>query len=382
MRKTGGELLSTLKDPVLKRAKELLKKMNNKIKNVAIVSLSSGLLGEDFIQFETEIGFQRLKDLGLNVKCMPNSQKGIKYIGEHPEKRAEDLIEAFRDPEIDMILTAIGGDDTYRLLPYLFDDNALADAVSDKVFLGFSDTTINHFMLHKVGLKTFYGQSFVSDICELSNDMLPYTKKYFEELIRTGSIREITPSDVWYEERKEFTAEQIGKPLVSHDNQGFELLQGPSLFFGEILGGCIDSLYDMFNGDRYADMPVICKKYGLFPDKDDWKGRIILFESSEEKPSPEVYGKTLEYLKNEGVFDSVSGVLAGKPMDETYAEDYKKLLVEVIDNPDLPIVFNVNIGHATPRCIIPFGVNAVVDAEKQVISFDRNESYRSNGDYE
>ena len=374
--------MSTLKDPVLKRAKELLKKMNNKIKNVAIVSLSSGLLGEDFIQFETEIGFQRLKDLGLNVKCMPNSQKGIKYIGEHPEKRAEDLIEAFRDPEIDMILTAIGGDDTYRLLPYLFDDNALADAVSDKVFLGFSDTTINHFMLHKVGLKTFYGQSFVSDICELSNDMLPYTKKYFEELIRTGSIREITPSDVWYEERKEFTAEQIGKPLVSHDNQGFELLQGPSLFFGEILGGCIDSLYDMFNGDRYADMPVICKKYGLFPDKDDWKGRIILFESSEEKPSPEVYGKTLEYLKNEGVFDSVSGVLAGKPMDETYAEDYKKLLVEVIDNPDLPIVFNVNIGHATPRCIIPFGVNAVVDAEKQVISFDRNESYRSNGDYE
>ena len=374
--------MSTLKDPVLKRAKELLKKMNNKIKNVAIVSLSSGLLGEDFIQFETEIGFQRLKDLGLNVKCMPNSQKGIKYIGEHPEKRAEDLIEAFRDPEIDMILTAIGGDDTYRLLPYLFDDNALADAVSDKVFLGFSDTTINHFMLHKVGLKTFYGQSFVSDICELSNDMLPYTKKYFEELIRTGSIREITPSDVWYEERKEFTAEQIGKPLVSHDNQGFELLQGPSLFFGEILGGCIDSLYDMFNGDRYADMPVICKKYGLFPDKDDWKGRIILFESSEEKPSPEVYGKTLEYLKNEGVFDSVSGVLAGKPMDETYAEDYKKLLVEIIDNPDLPIVFNVNIGHATPRCIIPFGVNAVVDAEKQVISFDRNESYRSNGDYE
>ena len=382
MRKTGGELLSTLKDPVLKRAKELLKKMNNKIKNVAIVSLSSGLLGEDFIQFETEIGFQRLKDLGLNVKCMPNSQKGIKYIGEHPEKRAEDLIEALRDPEIDMILTAIGGDDTYRLLPYLFDDNALADAVSDKVFLGFSDTTINHFMLHKVGLKTFYGQSFVSDICELSNDMLPYTKKYFEELIRTGGIREITPSDVWYEERKEFTAEQIGKPLVSHDNQGFELLQGPSLFFGEILGGCIDSLYDMFNGDRYADMPVICKKYGLFPDKDDWKGRIILFESSEEKPSPEVYGKTLEYLKNEGVFDSVSGVLAGKPMDETYAEDYKKLLVEIIDNPDLPIVFNVNIGHATPRCIIPFGVNAVVDAEKQVISFDRNESYRSNGDYE
>ena len=57
-----------------------------------------------------------------------------------------------------MILCAIGGDDTYRLLPFLFEHNELADAVSDKVFLGFSDTTINHFMLHKVGMKTFYGQ--------------------------------------------------------------------------------------------------------------------------------------------------------------------------------------------------------------------------------
>ena len=56
-------------------------------------------------------------------------------------------------------------------------------------------------------------------------------------------------------------------------------------------------------------------------------------------------------------------------MDETYAEEYKRLLVEVIDNPDLPIVFNINIGHATPRCILPFGVEAFVDTEKQVIRF-------------
>lgn len=218
--------------------------MINKIKNVAIVSLSSGLLGENFIKYETEIGFQRLKDLGLNVKCMPNSLKGIKYLEEHPEKRAEDLLSAFRDSEIDMILTAIGGDDTYRLLPYLLEDNVLADAVSDKVFLGFSDTTINHFMLYKVGLKTFYGQSFISDICELSNEMLPYTKKYFEELIRTGHISEVIPSDIWYEERKEYTPDQIGKPRVSHNNQGFELLQGATRFSGKILGGCIDSMYD------------------------------------------------------------------------------------------------------------------------------------------
>ena len=339
------------------------------IKTVGIVSLSSGILGESRIRFETETGIRRLEEYGLNIKFMPHALMGLDYLKAHPEKRADDLLLAFHDPEIDMILCAIGGDDTYRLLPYLFEHDELANSVTDKVFLGFSDTTINHLMLHKVGLTTFYGQAFLPDICELSSEMLPYTRKYFEELINTENISEICPSDIWYEERKSFGIDQAGKPLISHPNSGFELLQGPSVFSGKILGGCIDSIYDMFNGDRYADMPVLCKKYHLFPDPEDWKGRILLLETSEEKPSPEKYRKALEYLKQTGVFEAVSGLLVGKPMDETYAQEYRLLLTKVIDRPDLPIVFNLNVGHSLPRCIIPFGINAFVDVNKQVIRF-------------
>lgn len=339
------------------------------IKNIAIVSLSRGIAGEPFIRFEIEIGLKRLKEYGLNVKFMPNALMGVDYIKAHPEKRAEDLLEAFRDPEINMILCAIGGDDTYRISPYLFDRDELAEAVTDKVFLGFSDTTLNHFMLHKVGLRTFYGQAFMSDICELGPEILPYTRKYFEELISAGTIREIRPSELWYEEREKFSPDEVGKERTAHTDHGFELLQGPPVFSGKILGGCIDSMYDMFNGERYDDMPAVCSKYQLFPSAEEWKGRIILLESSEEKPSPEVYRKSLEYLKEAGVFGAVSGVLAGKPMDEAYMDEYRQLLTEVIDNPELPIVYNVNVGHSTPRCIVPFGVEAVVDAEKQIIRF-------------
>ena len=339
------------------------------IKTVGIVSLSSGILGESRIRFETETGIRRLEEYGLNIKFMPHALMGLDNLKAHPEKREDDLLLAFHDPEIDMILCAIGGDDTYRLLPYLFDHDELANSVTDKLFLGFSDTTINHLMLHKVGLTTFYGQAFLPDICELSSEMLPYTRKYFEELINTENISEICPSDIWYEERKSFGIDQAGKPLISHPNSGFELLQGPSVFSGKILGGCIDSIYDMFNGDRYADMPVLCKKYHLFPDPEDWKGRILLLETSEEKPSPEKYRKALEYLKQTGVFEAVSGLLVGKPMDETYAQEYRLLLTKVIDRPDLPIVFNLNVGHSLPRCIIPFGINAFVDVNKQVIRF-------------
>jgi muramoyltetrapeptide carboxypeptidase LdcA involved in peptidoglycan recycling len=33
------------------------------------------------------------------------------------------------------------------------------------------------------------------------------------------------------------------------------------------------------------------------------------------------------------------------------------------------IVFNLNVGHALPRCIVPFGVPAHVDAAEQTIKF-------------
>ena len=47
-----------------------------------------------------------------------------------------------------------------------------------------------------------------------------------------------------------------------------------------------------------------------------------------------------------------------------YFEKAKKL------NPnDEDILYNLNVGHATPRAIIPFGVKAQVDVNEQVIRF-------------
>lgn len=339
------------------------------IKTIGIVSLSAGTIGEPFVKHELDIGVKRLESYGLKVKFLPHALMGRDYISKHPDKRAEDLLDALRDPEIDMILCAIGGDDTYRLLPFLFDNGELEKAVTEKVFLGFSDSTFNHLMLHKVGLRTFYGQSFLADICEIDEDMLPYSKKYFEELIRTGTISRITPSEVWYDGRSDFSPEVVGTSMPSHPDRGFELLQGPGEFSGKILGGCIDSIYDIFNNERYADSVEVCRKYGILPDAADWKGRILLLESSEEKMPPERYEAALREFKKAGVFDAVSGVLIGKPMDETYDAEYKAALKKVIADPELPVVTNINIGHATPRCIVPFGRNAVVNVEKQEIAF-------------
>lgn len=341
-----------------------------KIKDVTIVSLSRGILGESFIAHELAIGIRRLEALGLTVHFSENALKGMDYLEKHPEARASDLLEAFKS-NTDMILCAVGGDDTYRLLPYLFENDELKKTVRDKVFLGFSDTTMNHLMLHKVGINTFYGQAFLPDICELSADMLPYTERYFRELIETGSIAKITPSEVWYDSREDFSPIAVGTDMPSHTNEGFLLLQGNGSFEGEILGGCIDTIYDIFNGDRYSDSPGLCSKYELFPSLNDWRGKILLLESSEEKATPEKYRNMLMALKQCGVFDEINGVLIGKPADEAYFDEYKRILVDVICNPHLPVAVNLNVGHATPRCIIPFGRYAKVNVSAQEIIFEQ-----------
>ena len=341
------------------------------VSTIGIVSLSSGVIGEDFVKHEVDLGVQRLKDLGLNPIFLPHSLKGLDFIKDHPEARAEDLMQAFSDDSIDMILCAIGGDDTYRLLPYLFENDQLQKVIKPKIFLGFSDTTMNHLMLHKLGIKTFYGQSFLADICELDKEMLSYSLHYFKELIETGRISEICPSDLWYEERTDFSLNALGTARISHVNTGFDLLQGNAQFEGKILGGCIESLYDIFDNSRYADSRELCQEYKLFPDLSDWEGKILLLETSEEKPDPENFKKMLLTLKETGVFEVISGLLVGKPMDETFYDDYKEALLDIIDS-NIPIVYNLNVGHATPRAIVPFGVHAYVDAKKQVIRFDYN----------
>ena len=337
---------------------------------VAIVSLSSGMLGEAFCSHNIEIGVKRLREYGLEPSFMPNSLKGIEYLKANPKARAKDLKDAFMDDSIAGIICAIGGDDTYRLLPYLLEDEEFIDAVhkSPKLFTGFSDTTINHLMFYKLGLSTYYGPNFICDLAEISDEMLPYSKKAFESYIEGNEYREITSSEIWYQERTDFSKEAVGTERISHrEEHGFELLQGKECFEGRLLGGCLESLYDILTTTRYENEKAVCEKYGLFPDIAEWKEKILFIETCEEKPVPEQFEKEIAILKEKGVFDVVSGVLVGKPQDEAYYDEYKNILVKVVNNPDLPIVYNVNFGHATPRCTLQYGAVARVDMKRKII---------------
>jgi muramoyltetrapeptide carboxypeptidase LdcA involved in peptidoglycan recycling len=370
----------------------LIPKPLKKGDKIAVISLSSGLLGESFCAHQKELGIKKLREFGLEPVFTKHALMGMDYIISHPEARAADLKEAFLDDSISGIITAIGGIETFRTFPLLMEDEEFINAVKQhpKFFLGFSDTTNNHFMFHRLGLQTFYGQAFMCDIAELSGDMLEYSKAQFESCFAPYHGRKITPSDVWYNDRTDFSEAALGSlPFSNKETHGYELLQGAPEFEGELLGGCIDSMGEMIlagNLERFGELlsadlekypklkedflqqSAITRKYRIFPTAGEWQGKILFAETSEVMPSPEILCEYLTALKNEGVFDRINGIIVGKPLNEQYYEEYKDIWRSVVDNAKLPILYNVNFGHATPRAILPYGAKAHVNAIKQEIT--------------
>ena len=345
----------------------------NKGDKVAIVSLSSGLLGMPFCKHELDIGLKRLEEYGLVPVIMPNSLKDMDYLKNHPEERASDLKKAFIDKDIKAIITAIGGDDTYKTIPYLMEDKEFIEAVNNnpKIFTGFSDTTNNHLMLNKLGLVTFYGPCLLADLAELDNEMLPYTKKYFEKFFIDEPNYEIESSPVWYFDRENYGFEEVGKTRKSQkESHGFELINGTGKETGILYGGCIESLYDSYTGERYGEESKVFSKYNILPTLEEWKEKILFIETSEEKMLPEKLEQILNYFKEIKILETVKGIIVGKPIDEIYYEEYKDVYKRVFKDIDTPVLYNVNFGHSVPRCILPYGLRATVDFDDKKIIID------------
>ncbi len=337
---------------------------------VAIVSLSSGIMGEPFAKHEVEIAERRLKEYGLVPVYMKYSMKGAKYLANHPKQRAKDLKQAFADPSIKGIICAIGGTDTYKLTPYLLEDKKFVKNVIDnpKIFTGFSDTTVNHLVLNKLGLNTYYGPCYLCDLAEFEDEMLPYTKEWFE-IFLAKEKDEIKSSDVWYKERTSFAPSEVGTPRFKvKETKGFEVIQGKGKKTGRLFGGCIESIYELAFG--ITARREICNKYKLLPEDEEYKGKILFLETSEEKPSPDKLEEMLRALGSKGMFDYAEGIIVGKPQDEMFYDEYKEVYKKVLGDKNIPIMFNVNFGHAFPRCVIPYNVETTVDYTKKTIKFN------------
>lgn len=328
---------------------------------VAIVSLSRGLLGESWAIHKLNIAKERLeKDFGLQVVVMPNALKGVKYLDEHPEARASDLMEAFRDKSIKAIFNAIGGDDTIRLLPYI-DYEVIKN--NPKIFTGFSDTTINHFMMHKAGLVSYYGASIMNNFSEYVkiND---YTKEaIINTLFEPKAKLEIKPSktESFKKDIVMWGEANINTARKFYPNKrGYEVINGKGKVKGELLGGCINTFVYLIGTP-------------IWPTKEEWKGKILMLENADDESIPLcIVEWILRNLEAQGIFNVIKGIIIGKyPFEdktEEYKQTFKKIIVDEGKHLNLPIIYNVNFGHAEPIGVMPLGVKCEINCDNKTIT--------------
>ena len=93
---------------------------------------------------------------------------------------------------------------------------------------------------------------------------------------------------------------------------------------------------------------------------------MLFLETSELAISPKELEKMLLEFKNRKIFNLVKGLIVGKPIDEKYYDEYKKVYKKVFADLDTPVLFNVNFGHAVPRCLIPYNAKATIDYDNKM----------------
>jgi muramoyltetrapeptide carboxypeptidase LdcA involved in peptidoglycan recycling len=324
---------------------------------VAAISTSWG--GPATFPHRYEAGKRQLQDaFGVTVVETPHALHSAEWLERNPRARADDLMEAFSDPTIKAIVSTIGGDDSIRLLPYL--DLEIIRS-NPKIYMGYSDTTVTHLACFAAGLVSFYGPAVMAGFGE-NGGLFPYmVGSVHTTLFSSSPIGIVEPNaEGWTVEFLDWAEpgnqSQRRKLIASN---GWNYLQGEGVRHGHLIGGCIEVL-DWLRGTD------------VWPNSGTWRDAILFLETSEEAPSPTRVLRILRAFAGMGVLKRLSGILVGRPGGQVPPEQfgaYDEIIVQVVAAEEgltkLPIVTAMDFGHTDPMFVLPYGVQAEIDCERQ-----------------
>lgn len=320
---------------------------------VAFISLSGGRAGDEDMLYRYQRGKQRFGDaFDVEVVETPHALMGSSFLYEHPEKRAEDLMWALKDKSIRGIICNMGGDDSYRVLPYI-DPQVIHD--NPKVFMGYSDIATWMMVFAYAGVRAYYGPNVLTPIAQ-PGELDEYSRAAIERTLFSSDIigaiepcRKYTPID-W--------RDISGNEVVWTENTGYKVLQGRGIVHGHLMPICGGPLWQIM-GTEY------------FPTADMWEDSIIALEHGLCYGSQVASLHMLRAFAAAHVFDKAAALITG-PLDEACEKILLKVIREEVHREDLVILENVDFIHRTPMTVLPTGAIAEIDCDQ--ISFAIRES--------
>lgn len=288
-----------------------------------------------------DLAIESFKELGINVIETNNvRQDGI--VSSDGKTRAEELLELYKNPEVKYIIAARGGEFLMEMLPYL---NEHKDVIKNnpKWFQGFSDPSLlNLYITTNFNIATIN----MENISEYA--MNPKYKSIQNAI------------DFMFSDDKEFIQESFEKyqkeEFEEGNLKGYNLTE-PNIydcdksevdFEGRIIGGCIDT-FNLIAGTKMDNIKNFVSQF-------DEEGVVWHLDNCELTPC-EFY-RRLWYMDQMGYFKNVKGFLIGRSFMQRNEQEFftfKNAVDRALSKFNVPIVYNVDIGHIPPQMYIVNG---------------------------
>ena len=278
----------------------------------------------------------RLESIGYTVKMRDDLFAAEGYLAGSDERRAEELMQAFLDPDVDAIFPGTGGYGTMRIFDRL---NFEAIRANPKIVIGFSDITALHLALNRrAGLASFHTPN---PMWGLGNEdgMKPFTEEYFWKLL-------LADKDV---ERNGYTIQ------VPRDAPQI-VTMGKGKAVGRLAGGNL-SMISALEGTPFAI---------------DTSDAILIIEDVREAPYR--IDRMLRQLQLSGKLQTLRGAVLGQftrnydREEDQMTEDPRftvdGVLRQYFEPLGIPVLMNFPVGHHPYNASLPLGAMVEVDARK------------------
>ncbi|MBB6444578.1 S66 family peptidase [Bacillus benzoevorans] len=286
---------------------------------------------------QLEIAENRMRQLGFRVTYGKNVHNHDEFYSTSIEDRIQDLHEAFLEPKVKAILTAIGGYNANQLLGEIDYDLIRKNP---KIFCGYGDTTaLNLAIYQKTGLVTYSGPHFSTFGVKHG---MEYSLEMFLNAVTNDALYEIYPSSHWSDDP--WYKDQDNREWIKQD--GYLVLQTGEAE-GRVVGGNLSTL-NLLQGTEF--MPSL---------KD-----TLLFIEEDSESHPQDFERKLQSLLQQSDAKEIKAILIGRFQKESNMTEQalRKIIATKRDIAHLPVIANVNYGHVHPMVTLPLGARAAVTA--------------------
>ncbi|MDF2675165.1 MAG: peptidase [Clostridiales bacterium] len=290
-----------------------------------------------------------LQDKGFKIVEGSLTGKHDFYRSGSIKERAEELNNLIRNPEIKCIMSTIGGMNSNSILPYIDYDEFKKNP---KIIIGYSDVTAILLAIYaQTGMNTYYGPALVASFGELP-PFVDSTYNYFKEI-----TMDKTKIPYVFETPKYWTDECINweiqdRSKEKRENEWITVYGGTVR--GRVIGGNLNTIQGIW-GSKY--MPEI-------------KDGDILFIEDSLKDSATIE-RSFSFLKVNGVFDRISGIILGKHElfdDQKTGRKTYEILLEVLGDKKLPFIADFDCCHTHPMMTLPIGCEIELDASNRKVT--------------